>query len=225
MKRYAVVVAGGSGTRMGAKLPKQFIEIAGYPILMHTLQKFALCQSSVEIILVLAEKEIDTWKKLSAKHNFQISHQIAQGGSTRIHSVKNGLAKIQEEESLVAIHDGVRPLVEPALIEQSYAVAAIHGNAIASVPLKDSIRQVSQTGSQALDRTQYRLIQTPQTFRTSLIRKAYHQLDEQQALTDDASVAEQAGQSIHLIDGDYRNIKITTPEDLLVAQALVAEAN
>lgn len=218
MKKYALIVAGGSGSRMKSLLPKQFIEINGLPILMHTMLKFD--DQVDEIILVLPETDFITWENLTQKYNFKIKHKIAKGGQTRIESVQNGLDFIPNEPSLVAIHDGVRPFVHLSIIRNSFEVALKKGNAVVTVPLKDSIRQITENGNQSLDRNQFRLIQTPQTFQTQLIKKAYKQQNINH-LTDDASVAENMGLEIHLIEGDYQNIKITTPEDLIVAKAFL----
>jgi 2-C-methyl-D-erythritol 4-phosphate cytidylyltransferase len=204
---------------MQSAVPKQFIPLAEKPILMHTLQRFAQCPSQPEIILVLPETEVDYWKNLCKKYDFHIPHQIIIGGENRVQSVNNGLGVIPEGESLVAIHDGVRPLISVEIIERSYQTALERGNAVTSIALKDSIREITTEKNRTVNRTNYRLIQTPQTFQTNLIRKAY-QLPYVEAMTDDASVAELAGLEICLIEGSYQNIKITTPEDLIVAEAL-----
>lgn len=221
MKRYALIVAGGIGARMNRPIPKQFIKIAGRPILMYTIQKFYDLSADIDIILVLPERAMDTWATLVEEYSFNIPLRLVAGGEARVDSVKNGLAAIAYEESLVAIHDGVRPFVKQTIIEESYRMAAQKGNAIATVKLKDSIREiVDEETSQSLDRSRFRLVQTPQTFQTKLIKGAYHGegIDK---LTDDASVAEHAGMEIHLIEGDYKNIKITTPEDLEIAEAFI----
>lgn len=218
MQKYAVVVAGGSGTRMKSELPKQFIELAGKPILMHTLEAFHF--DDIQILLVLPSDQIDFWKELVVKHAFQIPHRLVVGGEARFHSVLNGLNAIPDKEGLVAIHDGVRPLIDRAIITNSFEQAKEHGNAIVSIPLKDSIRSISDFGNKQEDRSAFRLIQTPQTFRLELIKDAFLQ-DFDPLFTDDASVLEKAGHQIHLIDGSYQNIKITTPEDLLIAESFL----
>ena len=207
---------------MQLSIPKQFVPLAGQPVLMHTLTAFHRCSFSVHTVVVLPEAEIETWKKLCRQHNFVVSHHVVAGGSTRSASVYQGLQRIEEEESLVAVHDGVRPLVTPTLIERSYQEAEQYGSAVASVPLKDSIRYISETGSEVRTREHYRLMQTPQTFRTHLLRKAYEQIGTK-SFSDDASVMEHSGHAIRLIDGEYRNLKITTPEDLTVAAALLSQ--
>ena len=218
-EEYVVIVAGGKGTRMQQTVPKQFLELNGLPVLMHTIHAFHNYSSQINIILVLPGSELPRWNELCKKHKFNIPHALVTGGDSRSASVQKGLASIHNPEGLVAIHDGVRPLVATHTIAQSFVVAARHGNAVAAVPLKESIRKISGMYSQSVHRQEYRLIQTPQTFRVAKIKEAYGKVKEEQ--TDDASIAEKAGQTIHLIEGEYQNIKITTPEDLYVAAALL----
>jgi 2-C-methyl-D-erythritol 4-phosphate cytidylyltransferase len=225
MQRYAILVAGGTGTRMKSDIPKQFLEIAQKPVLFYTLEKFACLSPSTQIILVLPEKSVDFWKTLCQKYHFTLPHEIVFGGETRYLSVKNALTRIAQknaEKALVAIHDGVRPFVNLAVLEESYRVAAQKGSAVASVSLKDSIREVqSLSESRSVPRANFRLIQTPQTFIFSEIWEAFHQVTDNPNITDDASVMELSGKKIHLIEGNYENIKITTPEDLIFAEAFV----
>jgi 2-C-methyl-D-erythritol 4-phosphate cytidylyltransferase len=218
-EEYAIIVAGGKGTRMQKSIPKQFIEINGLPVLMHTLHAFYDYSPHIKIILVLPGDELFRWNELCKKHSFNIPHTQVTGGENRSTSVQNGLARIQDEEGLVAIHDGVRPLVSKKTIHQSFLVAAQYGNAIAAIPLKDSIRKITGGHTQMVNREDYRMIQTPQTFKVRNIKEAYALMKE--AETDDAGIAEKAGQIIHLIEGEYENIKITTPEDIQVAAALL----
>ena len=215
MQKYALIVAGGSGSRMRSELPKQFMPILGKPILMHTLKAFHF--DGIQLILVLPKKQISFWQELCQKNAFFIPHTVVEGGNTRFESVQNGLNSLKSEEGLVAIHDGVRPIIKKQLIRSAFQEAATNGNAIASVALKDSIRKVEGDTNSAEDRAAYRLIQTPQTFQIERIKRAF-QLATHKEFTDDAAVLEAMGERIHLIDGDYRNIKITTPEDLLVAE-------
>lgn len=219
MTEYALIVAGGKGTRIKSALPKQFIELNGKPILLHTIEAFLKYSPTLSIILVLPEEDFKIWKTICNKFNFSKSVILQKGGETRFQSVKNGLDKI-EGEGLVAIHDGVRPLVSADLIGASFRLAAVHGSAVAAVRLKESIRMTDQDNTKAVDRSKFRVIQTPQTFDLQLIKKAY-QLKEDPSLTDDASVAEKSGQVISLFEGSYENIKITTAEDLIVAEALL----
>ncbi|MDH4091087.1 MAG: 2-C-methyl-D-erythritol 4-phosphate cytidylyltransferase [Cyclobacteriaceae bacterium] len=219
-REYALIVAGGKGTRLKSKIGKQFLELNGLPVVMHTILAFQRYAEEITIILVLAEHDIDTWRSLCLKHNFRIPVILQHGGDTRYQSVKNGLDRI-EGDGLVAIHDGVRPLVNAGIISTSFRLAAIKQSAVAAVPLKDSIRiTTGQDRTLAVDRSLYRLIQTPQTFRVSLIREAY-QRKEDPDLTDDASIAERAGHAVTLFEGSYENIKITTAEDLVIAEALL----
>jgi len=199
---------------MCSTLPKQFIEINGKPILMHTILAFNMCDT---ITLVLPEHEIEVWEQLCQFHNFKVKHNIVIGGETRFQSVKNGL-EIVDNNSIVAIHDGVRPFVTRKIISNSLRVAKEKGNAIVCVDSKDSLREITGSSNKHVDRSKFKIIQTPQTFQSTLIKKAYEQ-EEKVFFTDDASVLEATGENINLIDGDYRNIKITTPEDLIVAEA------
>ncbi len=222
-KEYAIIVAGGKGTRMKNATPKQFMLLNGLPVLMHTINAFLRYSKDITIILVLPEDDFTTWQSLCAEHQFTPNLILQKGGDTRFQSVKNGLAKIEGlpgRQGLVAIHDGVRPLVSEDIIGASFRLAAVHQTAVAAVRLKESIRITDQDNTKAVDRSKFRLIQTPQTFDVALIRKAYEIKDEP-SLTDDASVAERAGHVISLFEGSYENIKITTPEDLVVAKALL----
>jgi 2-C-methyl-D-erythritol 4-phosphate cytidylyltransferase len=216
---YALIVAGGKGTRIKSDVPKQFIELSRKPILLHTIEAFLKYSPALSIILVLPEEDFKTWEVICEKFNFNNPVILQRGGETRFQSVKNGLDKIQGE-GLVAIHDGVRPLVSADLIGASFRLAAVHGSAVAAVRLKESIRMTDQDNTKAVDRSKFRIIQTPQTFDLQLIKKAY-QIKEDSSLTDDASVAEKSGHVISLFEGSYENIKITTAEDLIVAEALM----
>jgi 2-C-methyl-D-erythritol 4-phosphate cytidylyltransferase len=218
-KEYAIIVAGGKGTRIKSKIPKQFIELNGRPVLLHTLEAFYRYSEFVTVILVLPEDDFETWNSIKVKYNFNRPIILQKGGETRFQSVKNGLDKI-EGEGLVAIHDGVRPLVSSDIIGASFRLASVHQTAVAAVRLKESIRMTDQDNTKAVDRSRFRLIQTPQTFDLQLIKKAY-QMKEDISLTDDASVAERSGHIISLFEGSYENIKITTSEDLIVAEALM----
>lgn len=219
MKRYAVIVAGGSGTRMGGDTPKQFLILGKQPLLMHTISQFAKADNSVEIILVLPENQMAAWTSLCSEYQFEIKHKLVAGGKTRLDSVKNGL-KLVEDDSIVAIHDGVRPLIPASIIEKSFQIAAKKGSAVAAVPLKDSIRKKEGATTVSKNRNDYYLVQTPQTFKSSLI-KSHYKLATGEIFTDDASVFESQGEQVTLIAGDYRNLKVTTPEDLVIAQALL----
>ena len=219
MKKYIIIVAGGSGSRMGSATPKQFLELLGLPILMHTLKKFQQSIADGEIILALPEKEQSTWQSLCEKYHFDVPHQIVNGGESRFHSVQNALQKVKGK-SIVAIHDGVRPLVRKTVINNCIQSAEKFGAAIPTLPMQESIRKISDNGSQTADRSQFVLVQTPQCFQSDIILKAYQQT-YQNSFTDDASVVEQLGHKIYLVEGNKENIKITTPEDLKMAEVLV----
>ena len=217
--KYIIIVAGGSGSRMGSIIPKQFLKLLGLPILMHTLKKFQQTVVGGEIILVLPEKEQSTWQSLCEKHQFDIPHQIVNGGETRFHSVQNALQKLNKK-SIVVIHDGVRPLVSETVINNCIQSAEKFGAAIPALPMQDSLRKISENGSQIAERNQFVLVQTPQCFQSEVILKAYQQ-EYHKSFTDDASVVEQLGHNIYLVEGNKENIKITTPEDLKMAEVLI----
>jgi 2-C-methyl-D-erythritol 4-phosphate cytidylyltransferase len=219
MKLYAVIVAGGTGERMKSELPKQFLEIAGKPILMHTIEKFRDFDGSVEIITVLPEDLLRFWSDLQKKYSFTVPHTLVKGGKTRFESVRNGLGFI-DEPGLVAIHDGVRPFVSIETIKRCFDTAERLGNAIPAISPSDSLRIVTGNSNEPVDRTKIKLIQTPQVFRTDLIRYAYRQ-DYLPEFTDDAIVLERTGAKINLVEGNRENIKITNPEDLQIARALL----
>ena len=219
MKKYIIIVAGGSGSRMGSDTPKQFLELHGLPILMHTVTKFQQSVAEGKIILALPKKEQNTWQSLCEKYHFDIPHQIVNGGESRFHSVQNALKKISNK-SIVAIHDGVRPLVSKTVIKNCIESAEKFGATIPILPMQDSIRKISDNGSQIVDRNKFVSVQTPQCFQSEVILKAYQQ-EYQNSFTDDASVVEQLGHKIYLVEGNKENIKITTPEDLKMAEVLI----
>jgi len=221
LQQYAIIVAGGTGSRMQRDLPKQFIELAGKPILMHTIDRFYTYNPDIRIVVVLPQDQLQVWRELCKKHQFRIFHMTVPGGRTRFESVKNGLGAVHGD-ALVAVHDGVRPFVTEAIIAAAFQKAAEKGSAVVAVPPKDSIRELTQQGSRAVPRANYRLVQTPQCFEAGLLRRAYEQ-EEQEYFTDDASVVEQLGEGIALVEGSYSNIKITTPEDMLLAEVLVRQ--
>ncbi len=220
MKYFAVIVAGGSGKRMGTGTPKQFLELAGLPVLMHTIRRFREFDSSVEIITVLPEDQIIFWTSLQEKYSFDVPQILVRGGAKRFHSVKNGLESINGP-GLVAIHDGVRPLVTVETIKRCFSEAGKYGNAIPVMPATDSIRMVTRNGNSIVDRESIRYVQTPQVFDVGLIKKAYRQ-EFDPGFTDDASVLEKTGVPIRLVEGNRENIKITTPMDLVLAEAVVS---
>lgn len=220
MNRYVIIVAGGSGSRMGMQIPKQFIAVGGKPLLMHTIEAFSRFDSEIKIILVLPEIHIKFWEELCSTNNFKLQHEITAGGEFRGESVRRGLGLILETEALVAIHDGVRPFVSQKTIKTGYELALAHGTAVPVREINDSVRIVEKDINRPFDRSSIRCIQTPQCFKLSILRKAYKQLNNNY-FTDDASLVESLGYTINLFDGNPENIKITTPFDLLIAEALL----
>ena len=219
MKRYAIIVAGGKGSRMNTALPKQFIDLCGRPVLMHTIDAFRSAVDDISIVLVLAQQEVERWNNLCRRHSFVSPETIAYAGATRFHSVLNGLSLIPSDaDGLVAVHDGVRPLVSADMIRRSFDEAESHGAAVPVIPVVDSVRKVLTDGdSISLTRSELRAVQTPQTFSLSLLRQAYSQPFSEH-FTDDASVVEASGAKVSLYSGEISNIKITHPIDLLIAQ-------
>lgn len=220
-ERYAIIVAGGRGLRMGGELPKQFLPLCGKPVLMRTLELF---EGEVSrIILVLPEDHIPFWEELCERYHFTLPHTVALGGETRFHSVRSGLSHLPQA-GLVAVHDGVRPLVSSALIRHSFKEAERSGATLPACPVTDSLRLHQDEGkSEAVDRSRYVAVQTPQTFDLGRLQRAYEQAYSP-LFTDDASVYEAASLgSITLIDGEETNIKLTTPRDLLLAELLLRE--
>ncbi len=216
MKKFALIVAGGSGLRMGKEVPKQFLVLAGKPLLMHTIETFFTYDPDVEVILVLPASQFAFWDNLCEQYQFHYPVRIVPGGPFRFYSVKNGLDAIMDE-GIVFIHDGVRPLVSCETIGHCYETALEKGNAVPVVPVSESVRWLGDKGNEVLDRNRIRLIQTPQTFRVSLIQKAYS-FPFNEKFTDDASVLENAGHEIFLTEGNRENIKITWPEDMETAE-------
>ena len=217
---YAIIVAGGSGMRMQSSIPKQFLLLNGKPILMHTLVAFDNSASSPQLIVVLHSDYHAYWQQLCIEHNFTIPHQLIKGGETRFHSVNSGLAVIEDKNAIVAIHDAVRPLTPVEIIDHAFLYAETNGNAIVAVKSRDSIRQVKGNHSVNLVRDEIFLVQTPQTFQYEQLKKAYEQ-EYNTHFTDDASVVESAGITINLVAGSYENIKITFPEDIAIAEAIL----
>ena len=211
---------------MGTELPKQFLPIGGRPVLMYTLEAFERAISGVHLILVLPKDQQAFWRELCQQHAFTLPHTIVDGGETRFHSVLNGLNCIpslppaQEEEVMVGVHDGVRPFVADDVIRRSYEAARQYGAAVPVIPVVETVRELTAQGSVTCDRSKYRLVQTPQTFQLSLLRRAYEQ-PYRDTFTDDASVVEALGHPITLVEGNRENIKITTPFDLRIAETLV----
>ena len=217
---YAVIVAGGSGSRVGSALPKQFLELRGKPILYYSILAFIDALPGVHIVLVLPEGHMGRAQDALQGIKGAASVRTVAGGATRYASVAAGLKEVPSE-AIVLVHDGARPLVTPELILRCYEGARIHGSAIPVVPVADSIRQLTAEGSRIIDRDDLRSVQTPQAFRAGLLQAAFRQ-PYQPAFTDEASVVESMGGAIHLVEGARSNLKITTPEDLVIAEALLA---
>jgi 2-C-methyl-D-erythritol 4-phosphate cytidylyltransferase len=225
ISHYAVIVAGGSGTRMQTAIPKQFLLLNGRPVLMHTIEAFYNSDTQPNILLVLHPDFHLYWRELCTEHNFTIPHQLIGGGETRFHSVKNGIDVIPGSEGLlVAVHDAVRPLVTKQIIDGAYRYAAEHGNAVTAVKSRDSVRQLKNNVSTSLARDEIFLVQTPQIFLLSQLKEAYQQ-PYNARFTDDASVAEAAGYQVHLFEGSFENIKITFPQDIAIAELLLGKVH
>ena len=220
MKKFAIIVAGGSGTRMNSDIPKQFMMLDGKPILFYAINTFLKTFEDCKIILVLPEEHIGTGQEIIDAFFDYNKIKIVVGGRTRFHSVQNGLAQVDDEDSIVFVHDSVRPLITKELLLRCYSCAVQIGTAIPAVKLKDSIRQLIEKGNEAVDRNDYLLIQTPQTFHSKLLLAAFI-IDYKEKFTDEASVVEAFGLKLALIDGDDINIKITKPNDLIFAEAML----
>jgi 2-C-methyl-D-erythritol 4-phosphate cytidylyltransferase len=220
ISKAVIIVAGGSGKRMGAAIPKQFLLLANKPVLQHTLLAFFQFDSKINIILVLPEDHISHWKALCEKYQFELPHQIAIGGNERFDSVKNGLQLLNGEQ-LVGVHDGVRPLISSDTIGRCFEEAHQNGAAVPCVPVSDTLRKVNGTQSHWVNRAEYVRVQTPQCFRTEILMEAYNQPFSKD-FTDDASVVERTGHPVSLVQGNEENIKITGPADLVIAEALLA---
>ena len=215
MKSFVIIVAGGKGLRMGGDIPKQFLPINGKPILMHTIEAFRRALEGIGIVLVLPAEQQDYWQSLCKEHGFRSPELIANGGETRFHSVRNGLALLPDDkDAVVGVHDGVRPFVSKETILRCYKAVAEGKAVVPVVPVVETIRQILPDGkSITRSRDEYRLVQTPQTFPLAMLKEAYRQ-PFSEAFTDDASVVEALGKEIVMIEGNRENIKITTPSDL-----------
>ncbi|MDR3119188.1 MAG: 2-C-methyl-D-erythritol 4-phosphate cytidylyltransferase [Mediterranea sp.] len=221
MDKYALIVAGGNGTRMGGEIPKQFLLLDdGKPVLKRTLEAFHTYDPRMRIILLLPQDQEVYWKQLCVEHDIQVRHEVAHGGETRFHSVRNGLELIRRD-GIVGIHDGVRPFVSTAVIARCYETAKTHKTAVPVVEITETVRHLTATGSETVNRNAYRLVQTPQVFDVALLKEAYSQCYSP-SFTDDASVVEAMGKTpITLVEGSRENIKITTPFDLKIATGLI----
>ena len=218
---YVIIVAGGKGLRMGSDIPKQFLPIGGKPVLMRTLERFREYSAELQIILVLPETQQDYWKGLCKEYHFQVEYLLANGGQTRFHSVQNGLALIPDDaEGVVGVHDGVRPFPSVEVIRNCYETARTAKAVIPVIPVVETVRHLEGDSSVTVPRGDYRLVQTPQTFDIQLLKAANRQ-PYNDGFTDDASVVESYGHAITLVEGNRENIKITTPYDIVVAEAII----
>jgi len=229
MEAYALIMAGGAGQRMAAEMPKQFLLLHGQPILMHTISAFYQYRSTIKLILVIPQQQEELWLKVCKQYTFDLPHLLAYGGKERFDSVRNGLQKIAESEgfdaenSLIAIHDAVRPMVGTDLIGACFETAQRYGSAIPVTSLVDSLRRREGEWSLAEDRKDFCAVQTPQVFNAKALLEAYKQ-PYRPSFTDDASVMEAAGHRIRLVEGHRKNIKITVPEDLLLAECWLKQS-
>ena len=234
MKKYAVIVAGGSGLRMGTPVPKQFLLLRGKPVLWHTLSVFLDAFDDLDIILVLPEEYMETGRTIVQETRAPHRIRLVAGGATRFHSVKNGLRLVMEglapgisgwvagaEEAVIFVHDGVRCLLTTDLVHRCYEKAVEQGSAIPVIDSKDSVRLVTPAGNESIDRACVKLVQTPQTFRSGILLSSYT-VAYQETFTDEATVVEASGHKVHLVEGEPGNIKITTPMDLLIADKFPA---
>jgi 2-C-methyl-D-erythritol 4-phosphate cytidylyltransferase len=221
MVKYAIIVAGGSGSRMNSSTPKQFISLIGRPVLLHTVQIFLSAFDEMQLIVVLPEQYFDIGSSILENASIKTRTKLVVGGNTRFQSVKNGLALVPQN-AIVFVHDAVRCLVTVNLIHRCFDAALEHGNAIPAVPLSDTVRMETDEGAVVIDRAKLQIIQTPQTFFSNLLLKAFEQQYDP-SFTDEATVAEKFGIKIHLIPGEDENLKLTRPIDLLVAENVLKQ--
>ena len=218
---YIIIVAGGKGLRMGGDLPKQFMPLHGKPVLMHTIERFRAYSDELKIILVLPHEQQDYWRQICQKHNFTVEHTVVDGGQTRFHSSQNGVAAVPDDATgVIGIHDGVRPFVSEETIARCFEAARQFGAALPVLPVTDTLRRVTDDGGYNVQRNNYRTVQTPQTFDAQLLKQAFKQ-PYSDNFTDDASVVEALGHKVTMVDGNRENIKLPTPFDLVVAEALI----
>jgi len=220
-KKIAIIVAGGSGTRMGAAVPKQFLELAGKPVLYHTIAAFINAYADMQVVLVVPEAHFAPAQQVLNSFTAPPPVTLVKGGETRFHSVQNGLQQVPDN-AVVFVHDGVRPLLTTALVHHCYEQTLLHGNAIPVIDMKDSVRETNAAGNRAVNREQFKIIQTPQTFLSEQLLPAFA-LPYDPLFTDEATVVERMGHPIHLVPGEERNIKITRPLDLVIAEALLRQ--
>jgi len=220
MTKYAIIVAGGIGSRMESETPKQFLLLNGKPVLFYAIDTFLKTFDDCKIILVLPEEHIATGQEIIDAFFDYNKIKIVVGGRTRFHSVQNGLKLVTDEDSIVFVHDAVRPMITSTLVMKCYASAVELGTAIPTIPLKDSIRQLTEDGNDAVDRTSFVLVQTPQVFHSKILLPAFN-IDYKDKFTDEATVVEAFGLTVALVEGEEQNIKITKPTDLIVLEAMM----
>lgn len=219
MSNYSIIItAGGIGKRMGGALPKQFLDFGEKPVLLRTLELFYSYNPSAQLILTLPSEWKDYWNEILQKHSCTIQHELVDGGQERYHSIKNALTICKGD--YIAVHDGVRPLVNHETLDRCFSAIEQYGQVIPVISVKESLRQIFDDGSRAVNRSEYCMVQTPQCFKKEVILKAY-EIPFHNGITDDASLVEEAGFSIHLVEGNEENIKITTPFDLKIAEFLL----
>jgi 2-C-methyl-D-erythritol 4-phosphate cytidylyltransferase len=221
MKKTAIIVAGGTGQRMGTVVPKQFLTVEGKSILLHTIDQFVAAFSDINFVIVLPAGYIQEGQDLIASSGLTQAFQFVAGGDTRFQSVKNGLAQV-EQDAIVFVHDAVRCLLTPALIQRCYQQAVEKGSAIPAVSSTDTIRLIDGDTHHVVDREKVMMIQTPQTFNAALLINAFEQT-YQSSFTDEANVVEASGTPVYLVDGEFENIKITRPLDLAIAEYILAK--
>ena len=217
--KSVIIVAGGSGSRMKSDIPKQFLPVAGMPVIMHTIRAFLKYEKGIEVIIALPEGYFQFWKELCEKFHFNADHLLSKGGETRFHTVRNALALVNDDR-IVAIHDAVRPLVSQRMIEEGFRDALTFGNAVPAITVSESVRWSEGRKNHPINRDHLRMVQTPQVFDAGLIKRAYQRVNKE-IFTDDASVLEAMGETIHLFEGTHENIKITYPYELLFAETLL----
>ncbi len=222
VKQAVIFVAGGTGTRMGSPLPKQFLTLNNTPILIHTLRNFFSFNRNFEMIVVMHQDYISFWKDLCLQFEDVPEHTVVAGGEERFHSVKNGIEAVSADVQYIAIHDAVRPLVSHETLTRCFNTLNEHNAVVPAIPINDSIREVHGVLNKSVDRSLYKRIQTPQCFESSMLKEAYSK-PFSPLFTDDASVVEANGHSVFLVEGNLENIKITSPIDLIVGESLTAK--
>ena len=218
MQKSVIITAGGIGKRMGSELPKQFLVLGGKPVLVHTLELFFKYDPNIEIILTLPNEWRGYWETIIEKYYCRVPHIVVNGGEERYHSIQNALK--QCSGSFIAVHDGVRPFVSFETLERCFSALNQHEAVVPVLRLKESIRQTSENSTNAVDRSNYRLVHTPQCFRAEVLHKAYEQ-SYHDKVTDDACLVEEIGYTIHLVESNEENIKLTTPFDFLIAETII----